>query len=361
MSSIDRVVASAPGKLILMGEHAVVYGRPALVAAVAPRTRASCSACEKDVEVDLPDLNRRMQVPWSQILSLSRGSQERWRVYAEHPTPQGFQELRSDDPSHLVWIALGEVAEELDGDPPPLSLRVESDLPVGSGFGSSAATAVAVVAAALKACGHQPDIDLVDRLVLSVEQRQHGLPSGVDHRTVLHGGLIWAEPDASGALQVTPLASISDLGSRFQVFQTGCPAQGTGEVVAAVGRRRDKDVDGFESLLERMARATKLFRQQFLCPKEDPRRVVDLIKDYEACLEAMGVVPQAVQASIRQVESAGGAAKVSGAGALSGTAAGCLLVYWPPDARPAEADQLAAYNRQALRLGVEGLLLEVER
>jgi mevalonate kinase len=132
-------------------------------------------------------------------------------------------------------------------------------------------------------------------------------------------------------------------------------------VVAAVGRRRDKDVDGFESLLERMARATKLFRQQFLCPKEDPRRVVDLIKDYEACLEAMGVVPQAVQASIRQVESAGGAAKVSGAGALSGTAAGCLLVYWPPDARPAEADQLAAYNRQALRLGVEGLLLEVER
>jgi hypothetical protein len=55
--------------------------------------------------------------------------------------------------------------------------------------------------------------------------------------------------------------------------------------------------------------------------------VRDLIREHQACLEELGVVPEAVRAVVRRVEAEGGAAKISGAGSLAGPGAGSLLVY----------------------------------
>ena len=190
------LAVSAPGKLILMGEHAVVYGRPALVAAIDLRLRVRLSPAEH-VLLDLPALSHSEHLSWGEVRDYAAAARERWSEYSLHPGPASFQEMRGEDPAHVVKAALGEAVGLLGEPEEGLSLRVDSDLPVGSGFGSSAATAVAVLAGAFSWMGAPLDLGQVERLALEVERRQHGHPSGVDGATILRGGVLWARTCAS--------------------------------------------------------------------------------------------------------------------------------------------------------------------
>jgi mevalonate kinase len=353
-----QVLASAPGKLILMGEHAAVYGRPALVAAVAPRTRVEVVGTDEGVRVDLPDLGRVVRSSWPELQEVAARARKLWLSYAEEPTAERYQALRSSDPTYFVKLTLGELAGEVGYELLPVALRLQSELPIGSGFGSSAAAAVGILGGVLCFLEGQVDLPRVERLALEVERRQHGMPSGVDHRTVLHGGLLWAERDPQGRLQ-TVAVSASLPGSGIEVFHTGQPAETTGEVVAAVRQRASLDRAGFETLLDRMEGSVRRFRD---CLGRESGSLDDLmapIREYEACLEALGVVPEPVREVVREIEARGGAAKISGAGALSGDAAGCLLVCWPDSWNGPPPRSLSAYNRQTVELGAPGLSCEV--
>ncbi len=356
----SRVVASVPGKLILMGEHAAVYGRPAVVVAVGLRSRVELQPADRGVEIALPDLGHRETLDWEAVLAYARAARRAWRRYAEEPSLERFEKVRGEDPAHLVKVALGEVADELAEETPPLALQVSSSLPIGSGFGSSAATAVGLVAGLLRFLGDEGAPDRIEPLALAVERRQHGLPSGVDHRTVLMGGLVWACRQSDGCLSVEPLAPGSELLSGLEVFHTGQPEEATGTVVVAVGRQKERHPERFAELLDRMERDVREFRELLTSDEARPDLAMVLIRDYEACLEEMGVVPESVQRAIRRVEALGGAAKISGAGSLSGPGAGCLLVHPAPGGEAAVEEELRAYARQPCALGVEGLRLEVE-
>jgi mevalonate kinase len=349
-----------------MGEHAVVYGRPALVAAVDLRLSVHLTPGDPGgspgVRLDLPGLPHREELPWEDVLAYARAVRESWAAYAESPGPEGFRKVRGDDPAHVVKAALGEAAEALGGNSlPPVQVRVASDLPIGSGFGSSAATAVGVIAAFLAwrgAGGAEMDTALVERLALEVERRQHGFPSGVDSATVLHGGILWARKLQTGALEIQRVEPRSFLLSRFRVHHTGMPPEPTGAVVAAVRDRRDRDPAGHERLLDRIEAATRGLLAELTGEAEEPARVIELIQDCEACLENLGVVPEPVRALVRRVEAEGGAAKISGAGSLAGPGAGSLLVYHPEPDRAAGWDFLGSHPYYPVHLGAEGLRRE---
>lgn len=376
------ITASTPGKLILLGEHAVVYGQPALVAAVDRRLTVRLepfpSSREPHIlEIDLPRVGALTRETWPGLLEYARRARERWHRYAAAPSSRGFAEVRGDDPAHLVKVALGEAAGHLASSGtrpalPGLRLSVESDLPIGSGFGSSAALAVATVAALLALSGvKSPDLGLVERLALEVERRQHGMPSGVDGATVLHGGAVWAERDPDGRLVTTPLGSEGiDLEAlaRFRVFDTGTPLQSTGEVVAAVRERLDGD-PSLHRTVEEIGELTRRFRTLLQkVPGTSPKSpdimagMLDLVRRVEAGLERLGVVPEPVRTLIRRIEAEGGAAKISGAGALSsppgGLGAGSLLVLHPDPERVRGWPFPEGLEPLDLRLGAEGLRLE---
>lgn len=356
------MAVSAPGKLILLGEHAVVYGRPALVTAVDLRLTVRLSPSPgSGVRLDLPGLPHSEEISWAAVREYSRAARERWTDYSRKPGPERFQAVRGDDPAHVVKAALGEVLEALGGaEPPGLSLRVDSALPIGSGFGSSAAAAVAVVAAALAWRGAAADLPTVERLALEVERRQHGLPSGVDSATILRGGLLWARRTASG-VDVEPVELRSPLLSRFRVYDTGTPAEPTGAVVAAVRARLDRDRAGTEAIFDRIEAAALGFREELARDVEAPARMVELIRECEVCLEGLGVVPEPVRAAVRRVEAEGGAAKISGAGSLSGPGAGSLLVYHPEPERIAGWGFLQSFRFHPVHLGAPGLRREEVR
>jgi mevalonate kinase len=210
--------ASVPGKLILLGEHAAVYGRPALVAAVGLRLSAtvtdstgSAGSAGRDVRIRLADLVDAT-LPWSEILAHAETARAAWERYAADPGPETFAALanpidpgREAGPLHLLQVALGEAERVASRNstasprpPSPLELAVESEIPIGSGFGSSAAAAVGVVLAYLEHRGVETDPGLLHRVSLEVERRQHGSPSGVDNATVIQGGILEARRTEDG-------------------------------------------------------------------------------------------------------------------------------------------------------------------
>ncbi len=348
---LDRVEVSAPGKLILMGEHAVVYGQPALVAAVDLRLQVRLRRAPevRGLRLSLPDLDPpgdaaglEAAVPWRQIDTETRQAAERWQRWYDAAGALPFDAAGG---VRAVRLAVGEAraaAERLGLRVPEdvgAELEIRSELPVGAGFGSSAAMAVAIVLAWWRWWGievearDQSDLRAeVQRTALEIERRQHGTPSGVDTAAVLHGGLLWARRRQDGSVEMELLEPAHDGLRELCVFHSGTPAETTGEVVAAVRARRRQRPTQVDAALDELGSAAHALRA-YLTQQDAPRAdLLAAVRHAEARLETLGVVPEPVRRRFRQLEAAGGAGKISGAGALSGEAAGCVLAVPPSEA-----------------------------
>ena len=108
---MGRVTASAPGKCILFGEHAVVYGQPAVAVAI-----------EQRISVSLETLG---------------SSSESWKIDG----------MKFDPKRHPHVQALRNRLWQPQQGAPNLKIRIKGDIPPASGLGSSAALSVAASAA----------------------------------------------------------------------------------------------------------------------------------------------------------------------------------------------------------------------
>ncbi len=352
-----QVTCSAPGKTILMGEHAAVYGRPALVAAVNQRLSVELREIKGGgVQLSLPAVGVHETVSWDVIREYAQEARRLWREYAVRPDAKAFDRVLGKDPSHLVKVALGEAAERVGEPGFGLALQIRSEIPIGAGFGSSAAAAVAITRGYLELLGVELSDAELESASLEVERRQHGLPSGVDSTSVIRGGLLWAVREPSGDLAATTIDVRTPYLGHIKVFNSGTPSQSTGAVVAAVRERRDADPVRFKALLDRMEAATREFRR--LLESSTREDLGGPLREFESCLEEIGVVPLRLQGLVRAVEARGGAAKISGAGALSGTAAGSLLVYHPEPQQPDAWECLRELKKLDVGLGAQGVRVE---
>src|SRR5262245_24818739 len=212
-----EAAVSVPGKAILLGEHAAVYGYPALVTAVDLRlTVVAGATADGRITVDGSSEFRTGAMPAAEAMSLSRGT--------ESPG------------NRLAYLACGAALAHADAPAGTgLSLRIASDIPPGSGLGSSAALSVGVVAAVFAALGLRGAADTIAEVAKRVEARQHGRPSGVDVEAVLRGGTLWCRRTAEGTLACTPLSAVQEGLERLELYHTGAPTESTGDMVAAVG------------------------------------------------------------------------------------------------------------------------------
>ncbi len=164
--------ASAPGKVILFGEHSVVYGTPAIASAIDKKTHAVVEIVSGDkVEITAPDIDVE-----SKTLS--------------------FEEVREKGNTSIEAIK-GCIREIWKlHKPTGLKIRVWSDFPMGSGLGSSAALAVALLLALSKEYGIDQSRSDMQKHAHEVEKIIHGSPSGVDTTISGFGGVIHFEkPD----------------------------------------------------------------------------------------------------------------------------------------------------------------------
>ena len=180
--------ASACGKVILLGEHAVVYGVPAL-----------CGALRGGAEVTAISGSGALRVPAWQVVTPS--AQEllmpAFRPPGEltGPLVDGVDAsgAATEQPLSLAYRAILRTvltAEQQRDDDflVPYDFVARFAIPTGAGLGSSAALSVALVRALDQALGLKLAARQVDAAALAAEQVFHGHPSGLDHTIAQHGG-----------------------------------------------------------------------------------------------------------------------------------------------------------------------------
>ena len=145
---------TAPGKIILFGEHAVVYGKPAIAIPVSGmRASAWSEPGEGKLTINALDLNEKFSL-----------------------------ENKSSQFSVLAQALLSKTKQS----EPNLTINLTSKLPQGSGMGSSAATSTAVCKALSNYLGVDLEKNQISELVFDAEKIVHGTPSGIDNTVVAY-------------------------------------------------------------------------------------------------------------------------------------------------------------------------------
>lgn len=332
---MPAAVASAPGKAILAGEHAAVWGRPALIAAVGLRLSVGATTTAGAAHrVHLGGIAHSLELGRAE--TLARAAEAAWLRWCDDPTAP----LGTKDPLAHLAVTLDELGRRLGGRPlPALELVITSDIPLGAGLGSSAALAVAVLLAGSAALGQLLEPAELFEASLAVERLQHGRPSGIDNAAVLNGGVCWItrRQDAAvgigrslsskGRLEIAPVAARASLLDELALADSGRPRETTGAVVAAVRRLAEQDPSAVDTANDRIEDATHRLRDALTAG--DRPGLSAAIAACEQALETLGVVPPAVRAHLATLQRRGISAKISGAGALSDPAAGAVLAHAP--------------------------------
>lgn len=307
--------ACAPGKIILSGEHAVVYGAPALALAVDRHMRIHYRPDQ------LPRLSwhtreRTHELGLDKLAGLRRRLDNHFERYLRGELPI-TRILKK--PAELAFYAI-DMARVLSGldIQPRGSLSIDSDIPIGAGMGSSAA----LIAALLKLFGHFDSLEQLIQQVRYCERLQHGRGSMIDAAAVCSGGLVKLQGEQVSRL---PLAD-EGLGAGWFWLFTGTPASSTGACVDEVRHHfgQSEIWSEFADITEQVATA--------LLKGDTP---LEQVRANHRLLSRIGVVPASLQRFAERVEQRGGAAKVCGAGAVSGDQGG-LMLLWLPQGTPAQ-------------------------
>jgi mevalonate kinase len=264
--------AVACGKIILLGEHSVVFGQPALAAGLARGLTLEASPLPErgnPIELSIPD--------WNLDLRLTPGS--------EHP----------------VARACLDVLAHCDG--PVTGWRIEGHarVPCGAGLGSSAALTVALARLA-------GVVDLNDVIAASMvgERVFHGTPSGIDSTVAARGGVlafVRGEPS-----EVVELAAPLHL----VVIPSGIPRQ-TGLMVAGVRARRERLPEVIDPILVALGQLVR--RGRVALGRGELGEFAELCNIAHELLGALGVsIPTLDRLCATAVQHGALAAKLTGAG-----------------------------------------------
>lgn len=297
---MKTIAASAPGKIIIAGEHAVVYGYPALLAATNKRLSLELSVSGK-----LPSLSS----------------------------------LKAHNLAHLVKLV--KKLPQVD------KLKIHSDIPAGSGMGSSAALSVCLAAAWLKATHDQPSQEEINELAYQLEKLQHGTPSGGDNTVSCYGGLLWFRKEIPAVKVFKRLADIPEIKNLY-LLDTGKPAESTGEMVAQVADQKKAQPKKIVNAFLGMEAVARGWLE--LVTTNNQSQVEKLIKDNHSYLMDIGVVSASTQELIQHIERTGGAAKITGAGGKSNHSG--MLLVWHPNSK-----KIKNLSLSKLLLSQKGLIL----
>jgi mevalonate kinase len=198
------VTASAPGKVILFGEHAVVYGEPAIAAAIDKRIFVSVEGRSNDEII----------------------------VNSSHELRDGYPYVK----------AAAEMAFEYLGNLRGLEISIDAEFPPASGLGSSAAVSVATILATATLLGREVRLKDLARLGHQVEKRVQGAASITDSSVTTFGGVLFIKP----RLEVTEKIKTTNI--PLVVGYTG-KGGSTKELVNNVGVLRDSYPEVINSII----------------------------------------------------------------------------------------------------------------
>jgi mevalonate kinase len=277
----------APGKVILFGEHAVVYGRPALAV---PVTQVKAEATiepagpGEGLLVCAADLGETIRIE-----SASANTDRRAGNY----NPLGLA-------ARLTLAAL-DLPQ-----PPPWRVIVRSTIPIASGLGSGAAVSAAVARALADAAGRRLSTETLSTIVFEVDKLHHGTPSGIDNSVICYELPVYFVRGQA--------ARVFAIGRPFTlaIANTGV-ASPTMAAVTDVRHAWQRETARFEALFDRIAAIVE--RARAAITDGMPEALGALMNDNHALLREAGVSSRELDALADAALGAGATgAKLSGAG-----------------------------------------------
>ena len=285
---VSRSTSSAPGKIILFGEHAVVFGRPALAVPVT-QVHADVEVLDADragIWLDAPEIN----------------------LQAELNT------LPSDHPIAAIihnFLFLSRVTPF-----PHLDIKITSTIPVASGLGSGAAVTVALTRALSSHFNHSMKDDEINAFAYEIEKLYHGTPSGIDNTVVTYAKPVYY-------IKGLPSPRRRRAGGEVETFKVGSPftivigdtgiSAPTKESVGDVRKLWEADKARWENIFDQVGEIAKQARHSIESGTWE--MLGELMNQNHALLQEMTVSSPELDKLVSEARNAGAlGAKLSGGG-----------------------------------------------
>ena len=201
------------GKVILFGEHFVVYGIPSIVSAIAMKTEATVK------ERDKPG----------------------WDLKDERPATPGYKEEKLEQQKDSINRVLK--AAGVDTSKKGLDIWIGGDLLAASGVGASAASCTALARALNSTFDLGFDDAKINELAYEGEKGYHGNPSGIDNTAATYGGLLWFIRDEKNVIERIKTKEPVEI----VMGNTGIVAD-TKAAVAGVKEKKEKDPELYDEI-----------------------------------------------------------------------------------------------------------------
>ncbi len=278
---MTALIASAPGKAILFGEHAVVYGQPAVAIPVMQvKAKASIfpiiSALPEEIHIEAPDIHLNGNLS---------------------ALPEG----------HPIRLLISLIAVELNAAKlPPFHLKISSSIPVAAGLGSGAAISIAVIRALSAFLGRPLPNERVSALAYEIERIYHGNPSGIDNTVIAYAQpILFVRGQPFELLHANhPLT--------FILADSGLKSA-TSQVVNQVRTAREEEPQRYDRIFSTIGEISRQGCRELQAGS--PQRLGVLMDENHACLQEISVSCREVDHLVTAARAAGAyGAKVSGAG-----------------------------------------------
>lgn len=278
---MPAISASASGKIILFGEHAVVYGEPAIAVPVT-QVRAKAILVPNPV-----------------------GSSGEIKISAPAISIDG--ELKSLPVDHPIAKAIHLTLENVGiSQPPAFNLKISSTIPIAAGLGSGAAITVVLIRAVSLFLGRPLSDEMVNELTFEVEKIYHGTPSGIDNTVVTYGMPVYfvrGRPIEAFTVKKPFCILIGDTGI----------SSPTAVAVGDVRKAWEAQTEKFNQLFKGCGEIALQARQAI--ESGDVEALGPLMDENQALLMEMGVSSPELESLIATAKDAGAlGAKLSGAG-----------------------------------------------
>ncbi|VAW49336.1 Mevalonate kinase [hydrothermal vent metagenome] len=335
---------SVPAKLILSGEHAVLYQCPALSMAIDLPTHC-WTECQPNntssLHVELCNFTETHTLSFSEYRQQAQQIEQRYQLFLQNKTTI---KTVLTQPIDLIICTLYHFEQIQPLNTGNWSFKIQSETPIGRGLGSSAAVILSLLGSLIK--HHSLSISSTELLTLArqVEARQHGKSSGIDPATLIYAGLVRYQTNQ-------PIEPIISPPLNAWLIDTGKPDSSTGECVVAVQSRHQNDSalwQAFRTTTQAIASAIE---------HQEWQRLQQGITENHQLLTQIGVVPKTIQTFITKLHTQyHAAAKICGAGSLTGKNAGVIICL--SKQAPTKLCHTYGYTCRPITLQQQGLTCE---
>ena len=388
-------MVSAPGKVIVFGEHAVVHGKAAMAAAISLRSYllvTTLSKTERTVSLAFPDIKldhtwKIDELPWSVftdgsvrkpkyydlVTSLDKKLMEALYPHIEAVSPEVSEHKRKvhqNAAAAFLYLFMSLASPTAPG----CLYTLRSTLPIGAGLGSSASICVCISAALLKQIHvlsgphhDQPQAEVevqlerINQWAFVGELCIHGNPSGVDNTVATRGKAVLFKRNNFGKPpDVTPLKDFPELPlllvNTNQPRQTSVEVAKVGALLKVYPSVTQTILDGIEEIT---LSAHKLISTETFSPEnsEDVAHIGDLFRLNHGLLVALGVSHPKLEHIRELIDHTDiGWTKLTGAGG-----GGCAITLLKDSASPATIEDLkqkfekAGFEEYRTSLGGDGV------